>query len=81
MVSQKTEHMETSTFGSEFVAMKIVVKLLQGISYKLHMMGITLDCPTNIFCDNEAVNTEEETCGNMLSSGTRGMHNGDGTDC
>jgi hypothetical protein len=46
---------ETSTFGSEFVAMRIATELLQGHRYKLRMMGILLDGPANVFCDNEAV--------------------------
>jgi hypothetical protein len=29
--------------------------LLQGLCYKLRMMGIPLDGPANVFCDNEAV--------------------------
>ena len=46
---------EASTFGSEFVAMKIAVELIEGLRYKLRMMGIPLEEPTNVFCDNEAV--------------------------
>lgn len=55
--SKKQNTVETSTFGSEFVAMKIAVELLQGIRYKLRMMGIPMDGPANMFCDNEAVVT------------------------
>ena len=47
--------METSTFGSEFVAMRIAVELIEALPYKLRMFGIPLDGPTNVFCDNEAV--------------------------
>ena len=46
---------ESSTFGSEFVAMKIAVKMIQGLRYKLRAFGIPINEPTNIFCDNEAV--------------------------
>ena len=43
-----------STFGSEFFAMRIAVELVEGLRYKLRMMGIEVDGPTNVFCDNES---------------------------
>jgi hypothetical protein len=46
---------ETSTFGSEFVALRIAVELVEALRYKLRMFGIPLDGPTNVYCDNEAV--------------------------
>ena len=53
--SKRQNTVEASTFGSEFVAMKIAVELIEGLRYKLRMMGIPLEEPTNVFCDNEAV--------------------------
>ena len=47
--------METSTFGSEFVAMRIAVELIEALRYKLRMFGIPILGPTNVYCDNEAV--------------------------
>jgi hypothetical protein len=46
---------ETSTFGSEFVALKTGTELIQGLCYKLYMMGIPIDGPTNVRCDNMSV--------------------------
>ena len=46
---------ETSTFGSEFCAMKIAIDMIEGIRYKLRMMGIPLNGPTSVFCDNQSV--------------------------
>jgi hypothetical protein len=40
----------TTTAGPEFGSN-------QGLRYKLRMMGIPLDGPANVFCDNEAVVT------------------------
>eukprot|EP00978_Attheya_sp_CCMP212_P035677 scaffold156772_cov26-Attheya_sp.AAC.1 len=45
--SKKQNIVESSTFGSEFVA----------LCYKLRMFGIPIDGPANVFCDNEAVVT------------------------
>ena len=47
--------METSTFGSEYVALRIAIELIEGLRYKLRMMGVEILGPTNVFCDNHAV--------------------------
>ena len=47
--------MESSTFGSEFVAMRQAIELIEGLRYKLRMMGVPLDGATSIYCDNDAV--------------------------
>jgi hypothetical protein len=46
---------ETSTFGSEFVAARIAVKLVEGLRYKLRMFGVPMDGPTNMYIDNKSV--------------------------
>jgi hypothetical protein len=47
---------ESSTFGSKFVALKIAAEMNDGLlRYKIRMFGIPLDGPTNGFCDNESV--------------------------
>ena len=53
--SKRQNTVETSTFGSEFQAMKNAVELIESLRYKLRMFGVPIDGPTNIFCDNEAV--------------------------
>ena len=55
--SKRQNTVETSTFGSEFIAMKTAVEMIEGLSYKLRMMGIEIDGSTNVFCDNESVVT------------------------
>ena len=37
---------EKSVFGSEFVVMKIIMETLQGIIYKLRMMGVPISGPS-----------------------------------
>jgi hypothetical protein len=46
---------ESSTFGSKFIALKISVELIKILRYKLRMFGILIDNSTIVFCDNEAV--------------------------
>jgi len=53
--SKRQSTIETSTFGSEFVALKIATELLEGLRYRLRMMGIPLQGTTNTFCDNDSV--------------------------
>jgi hypothetical protein len=53
--SKKQTSCETSTFGSEFIAMKQATEYVRGLRYKLQMMGITVNEPTFVFGDNQSV--------------------------
>jgi hypothetical protein len=53
--SKKQNTVESSTFGSEFVAMKIALERIKALRYKLRMFGIPIDGPTNVLGDNESV--------------------------
>jgi hypothetical protein len=46
---------ETSTFGLEYMASKTAVEMIEGLCYKLRMMGIPVAGATNFFCDNKSV--------------------------
>jgi hypothetical protein len=48
---------ETSTFGSEFVAAKVTTETIRGVQYKLRMLGVPIDGPTFFFGDNMSVIT------------------------
>jgi hypothetical protein len=51
--SKRQNTIETSTFGSEFVALRITVEMNEVLRYKLRMMGVPIIGPTNGFCDNK----------------------------
>ncbi len=53
--SKKQTSCKTSTFGSEFVAMKQATEYVCGLRYKLQMMGITVYEPTFVFGDYQSV--------------------------
>jgi hypothetical protein len=55
--SKAQSTVESSTFGSEFIAMHIMVEMLEAMSYKLCTFGIPIDGPANVFCDNKSVMT------------------------
>ena len=59
--SKRQNTVESSTFGSEIIALRIGIELVEGLVYKLMMFGIPIECETRIFCDNKAV----------VNSGTR----------
>ena len=46
---------ETSTFRSEFCAMKQATEYMRGLRYKLRMMGIPCNKPTFVYGDNKLV--------------------------
>ena len=55
MFSKRQNSVQTSTFGSEFMAMRQAVELTQALRYKIMQFGIPLDGAASLYCDNEAV--------------------------
>jgi hypothetical protein len=53
--SKRQNTIESSTFGSEFVALRIAAEMNDSLRYKLRMFGVPIDGPTNGFCDNQSV--------------------------
>ena len=53
--SQKQTSVESSSFGSEFMALKHCCEYICGLRYKLRMMGIPVEGPTCICDDNQSV--------------------------
>jgi hypothetical protein len=49
---KKQSTIETSMFVAEFVAMKQGMEALQGLQYKLWMMGVQLNGPSYIYGEN-----------------------------
>ena len=54
-MSKRQNSVETSSFGSEFVAMRHCTEYLRSLRYKLRMMGIPCEDPSLIFGDNKSV--------------------------
>ena len=53
--SSKQKTVETSAFGSEFVAMKHAMEYNRGLRFKLRMMGVPLSGATYFYGDNMSV--------------------------
>jgi len=69
--SKEQHTVETSTFGSEIVAVRIAAEKLLEYRYKLRMMGIPLLGPSLLFGDNKSLIT---SC-SVLSSTLKKRHN------
>ena len=52
--TKKKTSVESSSFGSEFIAMKQCCECVRGLRYKLRMMGISCDDPMFIYRDNQS---------------------------
>lgn len=53
--SKRQNTVESSSFGSEFVAARIARDLIVSLRIKLRMFGVPIDGPANVFCDNQGV--------------------------
>jgi len=53
--SKRQNTVETSTFGSEFVALRIATEIIEGLLYKLRMFGVPINNEAKVFCDNKSV--------------------------
>ena len=53
--SKRQNTCESSTYGSELVAMRIAKDLISALRIKLKCFGIPISGPTNVFCDNNGV--------------------------
>ena len=54
-LEKRQNTVETSTFGSELVAMRIAKEMIVGLHCKLRMFGVPIDGPANVYCDNQGV--------------------------
>ena len=54
-LSKKQNSVETSSFGSEFLAMKHCCEYIRGLRYKIRMMGIPMTHGAFIYGDNQSV--------------------------
>ena len=55
MVFEGPIHGRTSTYSSEFIALKNAVEHIKGIRNSLRSFGIHVSSPTSIRCDNKSV--------------------------
>jgi hypothetical protein len=66
-VSKRQTSVETSSLGSEFVAVKQYCEYLRGTRYKLRIMGIPVNGPCYICGDNQSVLANTTESGSTLN--------------
>ena len=58
---------ESSSFGSEFIVLRISTKMLEGLRYKFRIFGVPIDGPADVFCDNQSVVTNVSIPSSVLN--------------
>jgi hypothetical protein len=53
--SNRQATVESSTFGSESIVMRVAFNLIEALQYKLRMMGVPTEEATKVYCDNKSV--------------------------
>ena len=53
--SKRQNIVEASTFGLKFIALRVGCETNNGLRYKVRMMGVPMEGPTNVYYDNEAI--------------------------
>ena len=52
--SKKQNKFETSTFGAEFIVLKVGTEIIESLQYKLRMMGVDILEPSRVMCVNQS---------------------------
>ena len=65
--SKKQNTVESSTFSSEFIAMKTCMEHIVALRYKLRMFGILIDGPADVLCDNQSVVNNSSKLSSILN--------------
>jgi hypothetical protein len=65
--SKRQGHVETATYGSEFVAARTATEQIMDLRYCLRMLGVPLDGPAWMFGDNQSVITSSTIPHSQLS--------------
>ena len=65
--SKRQNTVESSSFGSEFIALRIATETIESLRYKLRMFGVEIEGPTSIFCDNKSVVTNASIPTSMIN--------------
>ena len=53
--SKHQNTVESSSFGSEFITLRIFTDMIEALRYKLRFLGILVEGPAEVFCDNMSV--------------------------
>ena len=55
--SKRQNTVEASSFGSEFIALRIATEITEALSHKQRMFGVPSAGPADVYYDNKSVTT------------------------
>ena len=65
--SKRQNRVESSSFGSGFVALRILIELNEALRYKPRTFGVPIDGASEVFCNNKLVVTNLSVPSSVLS--------------
>ena len=64
--SKRQNTVQSSSFSSEYIALRIITEMVEVQRYKLCCFGIPIDGPAEIYCDNQSVVTNSSVPSSVL---------------
>ena len=65
--SKRQNTVEASSFGSEYIALRIFTEMVEALRYKLKCFGVPVEGPTDVLCDNQSVVTNSSVPTSVLN--------------
>ena len=65
--SKQQNTVESSSFGSEYVTLRICTEMIEALRYKLRCFGISIDSLAEVFCNNQSVVTNSSVLSSVLN--------------
>jgi len=65
--SKRQNTVEASSFGSEYIALRICTEMVEALRYKLRCFGVTVEGPADVLCDNRSVVTNSSVPTSVLN--------------
>ena len=59
--------MDASSFGSEYIALKICTEMVEALRYKLRFFGVPIEGACDVICDNRSVVTNSSVPTSVLN--------------
>ena len=65
--SKRQNTVEASSFGSEYIALRICTEMIEALRYKLRCFGVPINGSADVFCDNKSVVTNSSVPSSVLN--------------
>jgi len=65
--SKRQSTVEASSFGSEYIALRICKEIIEALTYKLRSFGVPVQGSSDILCDNQSVVTNSSVPTSVLN--------------